>query len=298
MTPFAAASPIPLYFLFGEPKRSVSPRFLHLESLEERSRPRNWQIRPHAHADLHHIFIVIEGGGRMDADGHALALRAPCLVWVPAGVVHGFAFDPGIDGQVLTLADAYLRDLMQWQPEFAELFSTAACLPCSALATIARHVQALSLELHWTAPGHGAAADAHLRLLLVELLRLQANVAVRGRATPGRGVELVARFRQRLETHYRAGLSVAAHAVALGVTPAMLRRACATVAGCPPVAIVQERLFREAQRILLYTNMSVGEAAAYLGFDDSAYFTRFFTKQAGLSPRQFRATRRGAHGKA
>ena len=136
MTPFAAASPIPLYFLFGEPKRSVSPRFLHLESLEERSRPRNWQIRPHAHADLHHIFIVIEGGGRMDADGHALALRAPCLVWVPAGVVHGFAFDPGIDGQVLTLADAYLRDLMQWQPEFAGLFSTAACLPCSALATM------------------------------------------------------------------------------------------------------------------------------------------------------------------
>jgi AraC family transcriptional activator of pobA len=47
-------------------------------------------------------------------------------------------------------------------------------------------------------------------------------------------------------------------------------------------------VFLEAQRMLLYTNMTVIEAAHSLAFSDSAYFTRFFTKHAGCSPRAFR----------
>jgi AraC family transcriptional activator of pobA len=39
---------------------------------------------------------------------------------------------------------------------------------------------------------------------------------------------------------------------------------------------------------MLYSNMTVAEAAYYLGFDDPAYFTRVFTKGCGQSPRAFR----------
>jgi AraC family transcriptional activator of pobA len=37
--------------------------------------------------------------------------------------------------------------------------------------------------------------------------------------------------------------------------------------------------------------MTVAEAAYYLGFDDPAYFSRFFAKAAGMAPQAFRKGR-------
>jgi len=49
------------------------------------------------------------------------------------------------------------------------------------------------------------------------------------------------------------------------------------------------RIVLEAKRQLRFTSGSVSEIAYALGFDDPAYFTRFFSRRAGLSPRAFRA---------
>jgi AraC family transcriptional activator of pobA len=44
----------------------------------------------------------------------------------------------------------------------------------------------------------------------------------------------------------------------------------------------------EAKRNLVYTNLTIKTVAETLGFSDPAYFTRFFKRQAGLSPKEFR----------
>jgi AraC family transcriptional activator of pobA len=48
----------------------------------------------------------------MHAEDQVAVFAAPCLLLVPAGVVHGFAWEVETTGSVLTLADSYLRDLM------------------------------------------------------------------------------------------------------------------------------------------------------------------------------------------
>lgn len=232
------ALPVPVFFLYGEPRRSVSPRFLHLEALEQRSRPTDWNIRPHVHADLHHLFLIAGGSGRMDADGSTTRFAAPCLLAVPARTVHGFTWERETHGYVLTLADSYLRDLLARAPDFSPLFAMAGCLLGADAEAIGERLASFGRELAWSAPAHAAAVEDH--------------------------------------------------AAWLGVTPPMLRRACTQVARYPPIRIIHERLFLEAQRVLLHTNMSIGESAAYLGFEDSAYFTCFFTKRAGQSPKRFR----------
>ena len=70
-----------------------------------------------------------------------------------------------------------------------------------------------------------------------------------------------------------------------------MRAACRLIAGAPPLRLIQDRQLLEAKRALLYTNMTVGEAAYYLGFEDPAYFSRFFTRGAGEAPRRYRARR-------
>ena len=44
----------------------------------------------------------------------------------------------------------------------------------------------------------------------------------------------------------------------------------------------------EAKRDLAYTWNSVSEVAFGLGFNDTAYFSRFFSKRVGISPAAYR----------
>jgi AraC family transcriptional activator of pobA len=282
------AAAVPVFFLYGEPRREVGARFLHLEALADRSKPSDWNIRPHAHADLNHVFFITHGSGEMTADGTVTPFAAPCLLLLPPGVVHGFTYEPETTGWVLTIADGYLRDLISREPDFSTLFTHVRALAAGEPAGLEAQLKRLGQELVWNAPGYGAAIEGHLLGILVQVLRLSRHAAEEVRPVAGRAAEIVARLRERIETLYRTGASLQDYAQALRVTPAQLRRAALQITRQPPMLLVQERLFLEAQRILLYTNMTVAEAAHYLGFSDAAYFTRFFTKHAGRSPRDFR----------
>jgi AraC family transcriptional activator of pobA len=55
----------------------------------------------------------------------------------------------------------------------------------------------------------------------------------------------------------------------------------------------QHRLLMEAQRLLIYTSASAVQIAAELGFQDPAYFSRFFKRHTGLTPLAFRQARAG-----
>jgi AraC family transcriptional regulator, transcriptional activator of pobA len=45
--------------------------------------------------------------------------------------------------------------------------------------------------------------------------------------------------------------------------------------------------------MLLYTDESAARVAASLGFDDPSYFSRFFRRETGQTPKEFRGARRG-----
>lgn len=290
---------IPRFFLYGEPPQHVGERFLHLEALDDRSRPADWTIRPHTHGNLNHIFHLAEGGGEMRADAQVLRFMAPCLLVVPAGVVHGFAWSNETRGSVLTVSEAYFHELSHRGRDLAKVFAKPAVLLDADSSAFSDALQRLAKELAWTAPGHDIAVEALLLGLLVETLRLAHHAAADGTATTGSRAALVARFREQVEGRYRDPLNVDDYAAVLQVHPKRLRAACLEVAGAAPLRIIQERRLLEAKRLLLYSNMTVAETAYYLGFEDPAYFTRFFTKGCAVSPSRFRQNaQRDAAGQA
>jgi AraC family transcriptional regulator, transcriptional activator of pobA len=283
---------IPRFFLYGEPPRDADERFLHVETIADRSRLYEWRIRPHAHRDLHQLLVIFTGGGEMQAETQNYPFQAPALLVAPAGVVHGFAFAPETEGYVVTLADSLLRDLAREESAFKRLFLAPTCASLTAdpahTQELADTVPKLRRELVWKAPASGAAAAARLTTVLVSAVRaLHEPPGLTSDATSARAA-LVARFREKIESHLRTGLSITRYAKALSVTPARLRAACLEVAGKPPARVLEDRLLLEAKRNLTYTNMTVAETAYYLGFTDPAYFSRFFSKHAGESPATFR----------
>jgi AraC family transcriptional activator of pobA len=100
---------------------------------------------------------------------------------------------------------------------------------------------------------------------------------------------LVGRFRELVENAFCESWSLPNYASALNVSESRLRHACLLVAEQTPMQIVHARILLEAKRQLLYTSMSISEVAYALGFDDPAYFTRFFSRRTGMSPRTFQA---------
>jgi len=285
------SSAVPSFFLFGEPLRTVEGKFIHLEELDDRTRPNNWNIRAHAHADLNHIFHIVQGGGVMHVDDETIAFAAPCLLLVPSGRVHGFVYEVETAGSVLTIADSYLRDLIAREPAFESLFRVARQTPLDERSRIAACLAELSRELVWTAPGGGAATEAHLLTVLVEALRRQVQGEAASPTAQGGHVSLVARFRELVEAHYREGLPMESYAGKLGVALPRLRAACMRAAGASPLRLVQDRLMLEAKRALLYSNMTIAEVGYHLGFEDPAYFSRFFARAEGLSPKRYRLDR-------
>jgi len=105
---------------------------------------------------------------------------------------------------------------------------------------------------------------------------------------PRTAATLAARFRELIESEFRKDKSLADYASALNVSASRLRNACLSVSEQSPMQMVHARILLEAKRQLCYTSNSVSEIAYALGFDDPAYFTRFFSQRTGTSPRTFR----------
>lgn len=289
------AAAVPRYFLFGEPAHEADERFFHIETIADRSKLYDWKIRPHAHRDLHQLLVLLEGGADIRLETPGEPVRAPALLLVPAGTVHAFQFDRDTRGYVITMAITHLDELARREPAFRALFEAPLNVRLTRAAADELELEDALEHLHreflWSARARIAAAEARLVTVLVAALRAVDERKTASYELRGPRAALVARFRQAIENNFRAGWSVNRHAKALGVTPSKLRTACLEVTAKTPTRLLHDRLILEAKRNLLYTHMTIAEAAYDLGFSDPAYFSRFFSERVGESPAAFRRRR-------
>jgi len=285
---------IPDYHLYGEAPRVHDERTLHVESIEARSARHQWRIDAHQHRSLNQLMLVIDGGGIAAAEGRIAHFDPPALVLVPSGTVHGFEFEPHTHGYVVTLSDELLMEAARREPALTPLFRAPQTLSLPArhrsTGALVHAVQLLAAEHAAREPGRALALEGAMSLLLVDVLRaVQAAPVPEADSPSGRHRELAARFRAAIEASFRRGTTIPAYARELQVSESQLRKACLEATGRPPIHLLHARIMLEAKRQLFYTSRPIAEIAFALGFDDPAYFSRFFTRRAGKSPRAFRA---------
>lgn len=297
MASTATAGPIPSFFLYGETPHVYDERMLHVETIAFRSAPHGWHIDAHVHPALHQLVLVESGHGTALAECSEQPYRAPALVVVPAGSVHGFEFEPGTHGYVVSITDDLPRELARREPGIDRLFDGPAVIELDARtleATDLDHSLALlAREYRGRATGRSLALEGWVRVILANALRLaettNAPNADSAHSVIGHRRALVARFRELVEHAFRDNRSVASYAAALNVSESTLRRATWSVTEQSPMQIIHARIVLEAKRELVHTRRPVSEIAYALGFDDPAYFTRFFSQRTGVTPSAFRA---------
>jgi AraC family transcriptional activator of pobA len=283
---------IPAYFLYGEAPRRMAEPWLHVETIEARSAGHHWKIEPHVHHGLHQLVFVSSGWGVTLADGARAQYRSPAVMLIPAGTVHGFEFEPGTRGHVMSVSAPLLQELVRRDPATAELFSRPLTLelPRGHFRDTdpGRSMRALAREFARAEAGQRLALNGWLQVVVGDVMRLAQDATNPAALAGAQKRSLVARFMELIEQRYTGNHSVVSYAAALNVSSSRLRGLCLALTGQSPIQLIHARLLLEAKRQLHYTDRGIREIAHALGFDDAAYFTRFFSRRAGISPRAFR----------
>ncbi len=132
----------------------------------------------------------------------------------------------------------------------------------------------------------GGMLQAYLRVLLIYLSRLYTEQFQDTEKSEGR--VLLEKFRSLIEEEYVKLHEVAAYAGLLNISPGHLSDLIKQQSGKTAIAHIHDRLMLEAKRLLFHTEQSVKEIAFGLGFEDAAYFNRFFKRSANQTPVAYR----------
>lgn len=104
----------------------------------------------------------------------------------------------------------------------------------------------------------------------------------------GRSGELYNQFLDAVERFYYRYADVAFYAEQLNVSSPYLGQVTRRIAGRSPKTIIDERITAEIVSLLTTTTYPLKEIAHRLGFSSQAHLSRFFKKQKGISPLQYR----------
>lgn len=123
-------------------------------------------------------------------------------------------------------------------------------------------------------------------LIYVELSRLYPES--RGGATKGTpAFEKVMHLQRLIDAHFRTLKFPAGYAEKLNITPRHLSRICRETVGKSPQELITDRIFLEAKRLLVHSDITVAAVAEQLGYDDPSYFIRQFKVCTGRTPKAF-----------
>jgi AraC family transcriptional activator of pobA len=291
------ANALPLFHLYGDPPDDQAFDFIHVETIPSRSSVNDWTIRAHRHRNLFQILLIERGGGEMIYEAANLPFAASAAILVPAAVAHGFRFEPGTEGWVMTFTEDAAFALADRSGEALSRLRALAAHPIIPIAGEAERTRlsALCAELFeegsLAREGYRMAMRSLLALIAVDVARLAASRARTGSITLQPADATVAQLRTLVDEYFRREHQLGFYAEKLGMTVDRLNDHVKRATGVTAGHLVRQRLLTEAKRQLVFTTQPIQDIAEELAFSDPSHFARFFRKQTGTTPHEFRERR-------
>jgi AraC family transcriptional activator of pobA len=296
----ATVTALPLFHLYGDPPDDQAFDFIHVETIASRSSAHDWLIRAHRHRNLFQILLIEQGGGEMTFEAATIGFSCPAAILVPPTTAHGFRFLPKVtDGWVVCFTLDVAQGLGERSGESLKGLMALAADPVIPLGDAAeiKRLSTLCNELHEESflarEGFRLAMRGLLALIAIEVARLAASRARTGAVTLAQADGTVEALRRLVEENFREERLIRFYADKLAITPDRLNDHVKRVSGVTAGHLIRQRVLTEAKRQLVFTGQPIHEISYDLGFADPSHFARFFRKQTGTTPQQFREGRGG-----
>lgn len=288
----ANSSHIPVYSLhnFSIPERQG--RQYQVEVFDAN---RHFRVQyPHRH-DFFEVLFLYKGTGLHVIDNNKYEIKPPCVFFLSPGQAHKLEISNDIEGFIFIFTpEFYLinKNNQNRLIEFPFFYNIEQNNPPVLLkntsdvtlfhnlfnkgVTIADKKDKESAEL--------------LRSILDTILTLCDNIYPNREAltNKGKGHLLVKQFHQLVEQNIQNNYSVSHYASELAVTPNHLTQTIRLLTGRTSNEIIKSKQILETKRLLVHSDLSVSEIANYMNFSDQSYFTKFFKRETGVTPLNYR----------
>ncbi|MDD2306447.1 MAG: helix-turn-helix domain-containing protein [Prolixibacteraceae bacterium] len=250
---------------------------------------------PHLH-DFYSIFWIESGEAIHATEFVEYSLKADTILFVPPGLKHRMYIDKSVGGTYILFNEEFIqynrtnhvplkeyrlfnnsdfKSLITVTPEKHEKLNNITGLIFEELKNTDDYSQDIVLNL--------------LHLFLLESRRIfdQQNQAPKEESETTPDTTII-KFKQLIEENFAKEKNVSLYAEMLNMNPSCLNELTKRTTGITAGELIRNRVIDETKKLLYSSSMSGKEIAYELGFDDPAYFSRFFKKYTGTTLKEFR----------
>ena len=283
------------------PILSLANRLFEARLLRSSLHPSELRLEP----EMSYLLILAAGRLQLDAQRHedqpgeektpgGLAADAPRLVWLPPGTASRLKLSAGARGALLRLGPVALARALPtgtMNTRLRGLLGQLRLLPLDPEARdeMLRHLGVIAEESRAPRGGTEVIVESLVSVLLVQLWRAAEAGGHSGALAPRSHLD---RFVLLVARHGREHWSVGDYARALGISRDRLGTLVRAATGLSPQGYLHREILADARDLLVNSPLQVAEVAFRLGFQDPAYFNRFFARHEKLTPGRFRRAAR------
>jgi len=260
---------------------------IHFSTSEEAKLNSSDQAKLAHREDRHSFFLLESGTVIVEIDFQEYKIVAPSVVYMHPDQVHRLLKFENVTVSSLAINNESLN------PEYLKLLESLT--PAKPLVleqeTFTLISDAISLCIKFSKLKNEKLYHSLLKdscNALIALVTSQYLALAKSTETLSRFKLISDAFKSLLESNFISVKSPTAYAQRLNISTPYLNECVKNATGYSVSYHIQQRIILEVKRLLYHSDKSVKEISSELGFDDYPYFSRFFTKAAGMTPLTFR----------
>jgi AraC family transcriptional activator of pobA len=281
---------IPIYSINQFKKEAVKKRQFQVEVF---NKDRNFKVEyPHRHDNFYEVLFITQGSGSYTIDFKTYSIFPNHVFFVSPGQVHSIDFSDDILGYIfLFTKEFYLLPKTEKNKliEFPFFHNLTHENPPLLIPEPQKLIDIFDLLCQHTL--EETTNSEEIALAGLDLLLNMCNKYYpqqKEEESISKGRILVKRFKRQIEENFAHQHLVKEYATSLNVTPNHLNETVRQITGFTAKDLIKERIILEAKRLLSHTELNITEIALRLNFEDQSYFSRFYKKNTGSSPNEFR----------
>lgn len=241
-----------------------------------------------AHRDDHYMFILQQKGELLfEIDFNVVKLKGPSICFVTPGQVHRYFKRKDNKGWFVFVDTSLVVD--QYREVFDAHQHTRQVVAVGSEDVL---FESMPVFNQLVSAGAGGLNRSVIAYQLSAILGMIASKIIQPKAGSlvinSQRYHLANQFKQLVKKNYKDTKQVQQYAEQINITPLHLNEVVKEITGFPASYWIQQEILLEARRLLYYTVLDVKQIAYELGYEDHAYFSRFFKKNTGMTALGFR----------
>ncbi len=242
----------------------------------------------HRH-DYYHIMLLRKVIGIHEIDFENYDCKNYSIHFVGKGRVHKVSFQPNVIGEAILFSEEIFDSSDADKKLLSSLgfFKTDSYPVLNLKKEKFEQLSALAAQTKKASTLSNFDTGKYLLFALLSEIRETYNLQSKN-VSKKKSAEEIILLNQYLQTHAKTANDLSQFLQQHGISTLRINTLCKKEFGKTALQLLHDRKLLEVKRLLVYTDMQIKQIAYECGFEDIAYFNRYFKKFTNQTPNSFR----------